>query len=91
MEKVIAAFEARRQFGKVLNDVSAKGDKFVVERHGEPIAALVPIEVYDQWKRQREEFFDRWEAVARRVDLPEEEAMELARDAVQAVRAARRA
>jgi prevent-host-death family protein len=69
MGKVIAAFDARRQFGRLLNDVMAKGDTFVVERHGEPVAAAVPIEVYEQWKRQREAFFARWEDVAKRLDL----------------------
>jgi prevent-host-death family protein len=86
MEKVIAAFDARRQFGRVLNDVIARGDRFVVERHGEPVAAVVPIEVYEQWKRQRETFFARWEEVAERVNLPEDEAMRLATEAVQATR-----
>ena len=46
MERTIGAFDARRQFGKVLNDVIAKGDQYVVERHGEPIAAVVPIHIY---------------------------------------------
>jgi hypothetical protein len=30
VERIIAAFAARRQLGKVLNDVTAKGDRFVV-------------------------------------------------------------
>lgn len=86
MEKVIAAFDARRQFGRLLNDVIARGDKFVVERHGEPVAAVVPIELYEQWKRQRDAFFAQWEEAAKRVDLPEDEAMRLAKEAVQTVR-----
>lgn len=48
MEKVVGAYEARRQFGKVLNDVNGNGDRIVVERHGEAIAALVPMSVYRQ-------------------------------------------
>lgn len=91
MERMVAAYDARRQFGKLLTDVIANGDKFVVERHGAPVAAVVPIEVYEQWKRQREAFFAKWEAVAARVDLPEGEAMNLANEAVQAVRNAKRA
>ncbi|HEX5506374.1 MAG TPA: type II toxin-antitoxin system Phd/YefM family antitoxin [Thermomicrobiales bacterium] len=89
MEKTVAAFDARRQFGKMLQDVSARGDRFVVERHGEPVAALVPIAVYEQWKRGREEFFDRLQAIAERANVPPDEAEELAREAVQAVRARR--
>ena len=89
MEKTVAAFDARRQFGKMLQEVSARGDRFVVERHGEPVAALVPIAVYEQWKRGREEFFDRLQAIAERANVPSDEAEALAREAVQDVRAAR--
>jgi prevent-host-death family protein len=89
VEKVIPAFDARRQFGRVLNDVVAKGDRFVVERHGEPIAALVPIEVYEQWKRNRAAFFARWKKVAERSILSEQEAMALAKESVTAVRRAK--
>lgn len=74
MEKVIAAFDARRQFGTVIRDVVANGDRFVVERHGDPVAALGPIEVYEQWKQQRQTFFDQLRQAASRADLPEQEA-----------------
>jgi prevent-host-death family protein len=86
MEKTIGAFEVRRQFGKVLQEVASKGDRFVVERHGEAIAAVVPIEVYQQWKRARGEFFDRLRAVADQARLSPQEADELACEAVEAVR-----
>lgn len=48
MEKTVCAFEARRQFGKILDAVAGKGDSVIVERHGEPAAAVVPIERYNQ-------------------------------------------
>jgi prevent-host-death family protein len=90
MERTISAFDARRQLGKVLNEVTVKGDAYVVERHGEAIAAVVPIALYEQWKRQREAFFDRMEAIARRANVPEQEAEQLIADAISEVRAARR-
>jgi prevent-host-death family protein len=86
MERTISAFDARRQFGKVLNEVVAHRDRYVVERHGEAIAALVPIELYEQWKRGREAFFDRMEATGERVNMPEDEAAQLVQTAIQAVR-----
>lgn len=91
MERTIAAVDARRQFGKVLNEVMAKGDSYLVERHGEPVAAVVPIRLYEQWKRERDAFFDRMEETAKRANMSEEEGMSLALEAVQAVRAERRA
>ena len=86
MEKTIAAWQARREFGRILQQVAARGDRVVVERHGEPLAALVPIEVYEQWKRGRERFFETLQKAARQADLPPDEADALAAEAVAAVR-----
>jgi prevent-host-death family protein len=89
MEKTVGAFEVRRQLGRILRDVSARGDRVVIERHGEAVAAVVPIEVYEQWKRARAEFFDRIGAAAEAANLSPREADELATEAVAAVRARR--
>jgi prevent-host-death family protein len=86
VEKRIAAFDARRNFGKVLQDVSAKGDRFLIERHGEPVAALVSIELYNQWRRTRDDFFAGIRAAQARADLSPA-ADDLAEEAVRAVRA----
>jgi prevent-host-death family protein len=86
MEKIIGAFEVRRKFGELLDEVT-KGDKVVVERHGKPVAAVVPIELYEQWKRQRQQFFDQMREVSARVGMDSDEAIQLALEAQQAVRA----
>jgi prevent-host-death family protein len=88
MERTVAAFEARRKFGRILQDVAGKGDTVVVERHGEAIAAVVPMHLYEQWKKRREAFFDQMEEVSRRVNLSPEEADKLVEEAILAVRAA---
>ncbi len=90
MEKTIGAFEARRQFGQILKGVSGKGESYVVEYHGEPVAAVVPLVMYEKWKEQRERFFDQMEAAARRANLSPEEADRVVEDAIQAVRRAHR-
>ena len=77
------AFEARRQFCQILKDVSVRGESYVVEYHGEPVAAVVPLRVYEGWKRKGEDFFDTLEAMARRTDLSPDEAETLAAEAVQ--------
>jgi len=95
VEKTVTAFEARRQFGSLLNGVDARGDKVIVTRHGEPVAAVVPMPVYEQWLRQRDELnalLDRLDDHAPAQDeLTNDEAMELALEAVAAVRAEMRA
>lgn len=86
MEKTVSAYEARRNFGKVLNDVAGKGDRIVVEKHGEPVAVVVPVEVYKQWQVAREEFFDWLRQVSERINADEHEADALIEEAIQAVR-----
>ena len=87
MEKAIGAFEVRRSLGRILQDVAAYGDRVVVERNGQPVAAMVPIDVYNQWKRSRADFFEHIDQAAGRANLTPEEADQLAADAVAAVRA----
>ena|GEM_PF-571449 len=90
-EKTVPAFEARRQFGKLLQAVVANGDKFVVQKNGEEVAAVVPMKVYNQWKKTREEFFALLEQAQNNADLSPEKADALALEAVEAVRAAQNA
>jgi len=89
VEKTVGAFQARRQLGKILQEVAVKGDSFLVERNGEAIAAVVPMGVYRKWQREREAFFDRLRQIQERANATPEEADELARDAVNAVRQSR--
>ena len=63
-----------------------RGESCVVEYHGEPVAAIVPLRVYKGWKRKREDFFDTLEAMARRADLSPDKAEMLAAEAVQLAR-----
>ena len=90
MEKTINSFEVRRSFGKLVQDVAARGDKIIVERHGTPVAVLVPLEVYEQWKRSRERFFELLEMGQRNANLSPEAADTLALEAVQAIRQQKR-
>jgi prevent-host-death family protein len=86
VDKKIPAFTARRQFGQLLHGVEVKGDRYVVERHGEPVAALVPMAVYEQWQRSRAAFFAKMRKAAEHADLSEDEASALADAAIANVR-----
>lgn len=91
MVKTLSAWEARRQFGKVLRKVSRDNDSFIVESHGEPVAAVVPIRILEAWERERQAFFDDMRATAERVNLSQDEADTIINEAIQAVRAQARA
>jgi len=44
MEKVINAVAARRRLGQLLEEAFYRGDVFIIERAGRPMAAVIPIE-----------------------------------------------
>ena len=44
MLKKISAMKARQNLGQLLNEVSIRGDSFIIERAGKPLAALVDME-----------------------------------------------
>ena len=57
MEKTISAMDARRKLGQLLEEVFYQGNQFIVERAGKPMAVVVPLSQYRQWKETRERFF----------------------------------
>ena len=89
-EKTIAAFDVRRNFGRLIQNILAKGDKYIVERHGEPVAVVVPVTVYKQWKENRATLFDSMRKAQQRADLTPQEAQSLAQEAVEVTRARNR-
>jgi len=39
----LPASQARARLSELLNAVSVRGDRIILERHGKPVAALIPI------------------------------------------------
>lgn len=86
MEKTVSSQDATRRFGDLLQGVSDKGDRYVVEQDGVPLAAVVPFALYSQWKRRRESFFQQMRETADRASLSETEAIWLAEEAKRDIR-----
>ena len=42
---------------QILEAVYYRGDQYVIERAGKPMAVVVPIEQFEQWRKKRREFF----------------------------------
>ena len=53
MEKSIGVTKARDQFRAIVDEVQYRGDKYVISRHGKPAVAVVPVEIYESWKKRR--------------------------------------
>ena len=89
MTEKVSTMDVRARIGDMLNRVALRHDEFVIERKGQPLAALVPVERLEQMRR-----FARLHAlefVARRKGEPgerlsEQEAMKVAIEAQQAAR-----
>ena len=58
MENKLGLTKARESLSTMVENVQYQGDTYIISRHGRPAAALVPIQVYQKWKKQRQEFFD---------------------------------
>jgi prevent-host-death family protein len=58
MEKKLGVTKAREKLAEIVDQVQYQGDAFIISRHGKPAAAVVPVEVYENWKQQRRMFFD---------------------------------
>ena len=58
METVLGVTKAREKLSEIVESVQYQNEAYIISRHGRPAAAVVPVEVYESWKRQRKEFFD---------------------------------
>ena len=58
MEKLVGATEARDRLRRILDEVQYQGNKYIIERHGQPAVAVVPIEIYERWKQQRKRLLE---------------------------------
>ena len=67
MRKEVSATELHQKLGELLDGVYHNGDRLIVKRADTPLAAIVPIEVYQEMLQQRKQAFsvlDRiWEKV----------------------------
>jgi prevent-host-death family protein len=87
MEKTIGVTQARDEFRAIVDAVQYRGDKYVISRHGKPAMAVVPIEIYENWKKQRQRLFTLIQEVqSANPDADPDEVMQDVLKAQQAVR-----
>jgi prevent-host-death family protein len=88
MEKSIGVTKARDQFRSIVDEVQYRGDKYVIKRHGKPAVAVVPVEIYENWKKQRQRLLELiHEVQTANPDADPDEVMQDVLKAQQAVRA----
>jgi prevent-host-death family protein len=85
--KTVNALKARKNLGQLLEEVYYKGDQYVIERAGRPMAAVVPIWQLEEWQKRRDRFFGMVEELRRKNKAVRPEVIE--REVEETVRAVR--
>lgn len=80
--------EARQRFSELLGRVRYRGDTVILESSGKPMAAVVPLEMYERMIADRAEKFEVLDRL--RETSPAYSADEIERDVEDAVRDVRR-
>lgn len=89
MEKQMGVTEARGKFAELVDQVRYRGEAVTLLKSGKPAAVLVPVDLYEAWKRSRMGALDPLRTLqSGQADLSEDEAMDLALEAQQAARRA---
>jgi prevent-host-death family protein len=57
MRKTISALKARKNLGELLEEVYYRGDQYIIERAGKPMAAVVPLAQLEAWEARRDALF----------------------------------
>jgi prevent-host-death family protein len=92
MAKRMSAKDARSKFSDLLGSVNYGGEEVIVERSGRPVAAVIPVPVYERLVAERQTRFEVIERVRSRVPKTSLEAIETdVREAVSKVRSRRAA
>ena len=88
MRKTVSALKARKNLGELLEEVYYRGDQYIIERAGKPMAAVVPLSQLEAWQEQREDFFRSIDDVRKKNQTTKPETIE--REVEEAVRSTRK-
>ena len=64
--KKMSALSAQKNLGQLLEQVCYKGDQYVIERAGRPMAAVVPLWQLEDRRKWKERFFGMVKEMRRR-------------------------
>ncbi len=86
--KVIPAVEARVHLGEIMKRSFKKGDRFIVEKAGIPMIAILSANEYTRFIQEREEQFKIFDKI--RSKVPDASVKEVGRDVSKAIQAVRK-
>lgn len=90
MYKKISALKVRQNLGQIMNEVSLRGDDYIIERAGKPLVAMIPIEKYQSMQEEVDKFFGSLDQLRTNVKKEDQNAMNgLIDEAVRSYRKAK--
>jgi prevent-host-death family protein len=90
MYKTISALKVRQNLGQIMNEVSLRGDDYIIERAGKPLVAMIPIEKYQSMQEEVDKFFESLDQLRTSVKKEDQNAMNgLIDEAVRSYRKAK--
>ncbi len=79
--------QVRDSLGSLVDDVQYQNSKYIIVRHGKPAVAIVPLQIYENWKSGRKRLFELIEEMQEAGGTNDpDEIMDLVLEAQQAVR-----
>ncbi len=74
MKREVSAMEARQKFDELLDMAYYRDEQIIIKREDKPMAAIISIQDYRQFLKQREQDFSVLDRVWAKVpDVPEDE------------------
>ncbi len=89
MAKHISAREARNKFADLMGSVHYGGEEVIVERSGRPMAAVIPVEMYERLVSERRSRLEVIDEI--RSSLPDVSPEEIEKDVSRAIEKVRKA
>ena len=86
--KVIPAVEARVHLGEIMKRSFKKGERFIVEKSGIPMIAILSAEEYTRIIQEREEQFKIFDKI--KSNVPDVSPEKVQKDVTKAIRAIRK-
>lgn len=87
MDPRVSSSEARQRFAELVGQAQYGGQVTVIEKSGKPVAAVVPIDIYDRLIAERETRFEILDQI--RSKLPKRRSDQVERDVSDALAAVR--
>ncbi|HRJ43329.1 MAG: type II toxin-antitoxin system prevent-host-death family antitoxin [Caldilineaceae bacterium] len=90
MELTLGITEARSRLGEIVDKARYLGETVVLLKSGKPAAAIVPYQLLEQWRREREALFavvDEVQARNAGLEMDEDELMDFIVESVHESRA----